>query len=272
MHRGRVALLIGVVSTVACVAAMACTDVSTDPDTVVAVRFDGSVYPSIVVGDSLRDSLGALQPVRATGLNYKGDVVEGADFVFSSPDTNLRVNNDGMVFARSRKTDGSPARIFATVGSLQSQPDSLLIVARADSMKAVQDVDTANVSPTTGDASTGETLVQFVVFGDTAATAPKVVVPGWLVSFQLRYHGSLLPPSDTSKAYTFVIVGSGENSRRKPTSVDTTDASGKAERGVFVRSVSAGVPEDTIFLIATIRARKTGAAPISDTTMILLRR
>ena len=89
---------------------------------------------------------------------------------------------------------------------------------------------------------------------------------------RLRYHGSLLPPSDTSKAYTFVIAGSGENSRRKPTSVDTTDASGKAERGVFVRSVSAGVPEDTIFLIATIRARKTGAAPISDTTMILLRR
>ena len=272
MHRGRVTLLIGVVSTVACVAAMACTTVSTDPDTVVAVRFDGSAYPSIVVGDSLRDSLGALQPIRATGLNYNGDAVEGAGFVFSSPDTNLRVfdfGGDGMAFARSRKTDGSPARIFATVGSLQSQPDSLLIVVRADSIKSVKDADTVNVSPSSGEASNASTPVQFTVFGDTLALAPKVTVPGWLVSFQLRYHGALLPTTDTTQAYTFVVVGSGTDARRKPTFIDSTDASGKVERAVFVRAPRQ--PEDTIFLIATIRQRKTGTTPISNEIRLLLR-
>ena len=269
MHRGRVALLIGVVSAVACVAALACTDVSTDPDTVVAVRFDGSAYPSIVVGDSLRDSLGALQPVRATGLNYKGEAVDGADFVFSSPDTNLRLNNEGMVFARSRKTDATPARIFATVGSLQSQPDSLLIVVRADSIKSVKDVDTVNVSTSSGEASNASTPVQFTVFGDTLARAPKITVPGWLVSFQLRYRGTLLPTTDTTQAYTFVVVGSGTDARRKPTFIDSTDASGKAERAVFVRAPRQ--PEDTIFLIATVRQRKTGTAPISNEIRLLLR-
>ena len=110
------------------------------------------------------------------------------------------------------------------------------------------------------------------MFGDTLAGAPKAAVPGWLVSFQLRYHGVLLPPTDTSTAFTFVPVGSGVNTLLKATYVDTTDASGKAERGVFVQSIPAAVTRDTIYLIATIRARKAGVAPKSDTTMILILR
>jgi len=70
-------------------ASAACTEVGTDPNAVVAIRFDGAAYPSIVLGDSLRDSLGTVQKVVATGLNYKNDPVEGAQFVFSSPDTVL---------------------------------------------------------------------------------------------------------------------------------------------------------------------------------------
>jgi hypothetical protein len=96
-------------------------------------------------------------------------------------------------------------------------------------------------------------------------------VPGWLVSFQLRYHGVLLPPTDTSKAFTFVSLGTSDT-LRKATYVDSTDASGKAERGVFVQSIPAAVTRDTIYLIATIRARKAGVAPKSDTTMILILR
>ena len=268
MRRGLVAL-IPAIAGAAGATALACTDVSTDPNAVVAVRFEGSAYPSIVVGDSLRDSLGARQPIFATGLNYKGEPIAGAEFVFSSPDTNLRVLNDGMVFARSRKTDASPARVFATSGSLQSQPDSLLIVPRADSIQAAQDVDSAGVL-STGNASTGRTLVAFSVFGDTLAGAPKAAVPGWLVSFQLRYHGVLLPPTDTSRAFTFVTFGN--DTLRKATFVDSTDASGKAERGVFVQSIPAAVTRDTIYLIATIQARKAGVASKSDTTMMLILR
>ena len=56
------------------------------------------------------------------------------------------------------------------------------------------------------------------------------------------------------------------------TFVDSTDASGKAERGVFVHSIPAAVTRDSIYLIATIQARKAGVAPKSDTTMILILR
>jgi hypothetical protein len=153
---------------------------------------------------------------------------------------------------------------------LQSQPDSLFVVARADSVRPAKDVDTIRVA-IPGGGSTADRTVAFTLLGDTLAGAPKVTVPSWLVSFQLRYRGVLLAPTDTSTAYTYVLAGAGANTRRIPSFVDSTDVSGQAGRGVFVRSISTGASEDTIFVVATARQRKTGAAPISAETMIILR-
>ena len=229
----------------------ACTDPGTDPNAVVAIRFDGSVYPSIVVGDSLRDSLGALQPIRAAGLNFRGNDVADAEIVFSSPDTNLRVSNAGNVFARSRKVDGTPARLFATVGSLQSQPDSLLTVPRADSIKAQVEADTAIA------VSTAPRDLMFGLFGDTVALKPKLAVPGWLVSFKVRYHAETLVPTDTSVAFPCRVV---EGRGRFHSLVDTTDASGQAGRRICLRNPPR-VPVDTAFLIATVQQRKKDSTP-----------
>ena len=260
-------LLVATVALTACLTA--CTEVSTDPNAVVAIRFEGSSYPSIVAGDSLRDSLGTLQPLRATGLNYKGAAVSSAAFVFSSPDTVLRVLASGNVFATRRKPDGTPARVFATIGSLQSQPDSLLVVPRADSMSAEKSADTIRFAPGAGFGVTPDTL-RFTLFGDTVAGAPKMTVPGWLVSFQLRYRGTLISPGDTSLAYPYVLTNS-VNPKILQTFIDTTDASGRVERRVFVRPASPLTSEDTIFLITTARARKAGTTPISIETPIILR-
>jgi len=254
-------------SVVALVLGAACTEVSTDPDAIVAVRFDGSAYPSIVANDSLRDSLGALQPLRATGLNYKGDPIEGAGFVFSSPDTVLRVYETGDVFATRRKTDATPARVFATAGKLQSVPDSLFVVQRADSMKALRPVDTVIVAADGG--TTGPDSIMFAVFGDTAAGQPKAPVPAWLVSFLLRYHGTTISTSDTSYAFTFETAGSGNKFVRVQRLIDTTNASGAAGRRVFVRTLSQ--PEDTIFLIVTMHQRIANSAPIRDSALIVIR-
>ncbi len=258
--RSRLTILAAVLGT-------ACTGVSTDPNAVVAVQFDGSAYPSIVAADSLRDSLGALQPLRATGLNYKGDVVDGAEFVFSSPDTVLRVFDTGNVFATRRKTDATPARVFATAGQLQSVPDSLFVVQRADSMKAVKQVDTISFDPGAGGGATAPGSLAFGVFGDTAAGKPKAPVASWLVSFQLRYHGTTISPTDTSYGYTFEL--NSTSTARVPTFVDTTDASGSAGRRVFVRTLSQA--EDTVVIVATIRQRKANTAPIRDSAFVVIR-
>jgi hypothetical protein len=253
-------------SVFALVLGAACTEVTTDPNAIVAVRFDGSAYPSIVAGDSLRDSLGALQPLRATGLNYKGDPIEGAGFVFSSPDTVLRVYETGDVFATRRKPDGTPARVFATAGKLQTVPDSLYVVQRADSMKAARQAHAIEFNPVSG-ASSGPDSVTFQVFGDTVAGKPKAPVQKWLVSFLLRYHGTTIQPTDTSFAFTFEV--NSASTARVPTFVDSTDANGSAGRRVFVRTLS--VPEDTVVLIATMRQRTANTAPIRDSTFIVIR-
>lgn len=247
----------------------ACTEPVTDPNAVVALRFDGSGYKSIVGGDSLRDSLGNVTRLKATPMNYKDQPVPDAVVVFASPDTILRITSAGSVYARGIRTDAAGSLIYASVGALQTVPDTLFTVVRADSIKAERDVQTLNVT-STGGVSLPDSL-PFSVFGDTAkvpaADKPRVAVRSWLVSYQLLYKGALLAPTDTTKAYTLWPT-SGTNARRIASFVDTTDASGRAARGVFVRSITAA--QDTIYLIATVRRRELGAKPKSDTTLIVL--
>jgi hypothetical protein len=258
---------------VAALLCAACSDLGTDPNAVVALSFPGAAYPSIVEGDSLRDSTGALIPLRATGLNYKGNAVAGAQLLFSSPDTVLRLFDDGVVFARARKPDGTPVRVFATIGSLQAA-DTFPVVVRADSIGPAKAQDTIAVSAS-GEGTTTENTINFSVFGDTAAGKPKIAVPMWLVSFQFRYRGALIPVTDTTRAFTMIFIrGNGTNvpSRLIPSVVDTTASNGLVGRGVALRRISTTAAEDTIFLVATARRRKTGTTPITAETMIIVRR
>ena len=253
MRRRVIAAMIATVA----VSAAACTEVSTDPNAVAAIQFDNAGYPSVVAGDSLRDSLGILLPLSAIALNNDGDPIEGAEIVYSSPDTVLRMDPGGVVFARGLNPGGAATRVFATVGSLQSQSVSLLTVSRADTMTAVVEADTTS----------GQIFDEaaFNVRGDTVASTPRAPIPGWLVSFQLRYRGALLPAGDSSVAYPMVTAAN----RRIPMFVDTTDAQGRAGRQVFLRSPR--LPEDTIYLIARTHRRKQGTTPLTAETRLIFR-
>jgi hypothetical protein len=254
-------------------AAVACTDVTTDPNTVVALRFAGAAYPSIVIGDSLRDSLGAIQVLRATGLNFRGDSVPGTVFDFSSPDTSLKLFQDGVVFARTPRADPTQAAIvYARTGPLLSQADSLFVVPRADLLTATKAADTVLFDAGSG-GSSAQNVSYFQVLGDTGTTAgaPKAVVRGWLVSFQLRYHDQLIPVADTSFAFTGE-VSLGSTPIRFQRATDTSDASGLVGHRLFVKSLAAGATEDTIFVVGTARRRKANTDSLTAETMFILRR
>ena len=107
------------------------------------------------------------------------------------------------------------------------------------------------------------------MFGDTAAGTPKAIVPAWLLSLQLKYKGTTIATTDTSFAFTFEVTGSGTTAVRTQKIIDTTDASGNAGHRVFVRTLTAA--EDSIYLIATIRQRKSGTQPIRDSTLVIIR-
>ena len=246
-------ILAGFVALVA--SSLSCTDVS-DPDGIGALQFDGAPYPSVVVGDSLRDSLGIVRPLVATALSNDGNPLPNADVVFSSPDTVVQIFEDGVVYGRRLNPGGAAVRLFASVGSLQSQPASLFVVPRADSIARAVEADTTTTS-------VSEELA-FSLFGDTAAIGPKVAVPGWLVSFQLKYRGVLVPPTDTTVAYSWTGT-----TRRILSIVDTSDASGRVGRRVAVQTPR--LPEDTIFLVATARRRRPGTTPLTAETRLIIR-
>lgn len=68
------------------VAATSCTDVPTEPDAVLSLSFDSLPSPSVVLGDTLRDSTGTARRLFATVFNFQGEVIPNAPVVFSSPD------------------------------------------------------------------------------------------------------------------------------------------------------------------------------------------
>src|SRR3954464_16009751 len=55
--------------------AVACSDLSTGADVPVALSFDPLPWPSIVGGDSLRDSTGSAVPLQAIVYNGDGDPI-----------------------------------------------------------------------------------------------------------------------------------------------------------------------------------------------------
>ena len=260
--------LLFVVAGVASLAALACTDVNTDPNAVVAIRFDGSAYPSIVAQDSLRDSLGALQPLRVTPLNYRGNAVAGATVVFSSPDTLVEMRPGGIVYARTTKTDATGVRVFATVGSLQSTPDTLFLVARADSIAA----DSTTMTRPPG-AKLVPDSITFRVRASGVAGAAATPVPYWLVSFQLRFHDRLLAPTDTTAIYTISATGPSATERAIRSFIDTTNSAGTVTRGLIINcGALAATGPDSVIVIATIRDRRPDTKPKSAQTVVRLER
>src|SRR4030081_368098 len=122
-------------------AALACGDVSGSSTSVLSIQFDSLAAPSVVVGDTLRDTTGAVILPKVHAFNFKGDEILLPSVRFVSPDSGVVVDSlTGIVFADSLRS--TPARIVASVGGLQAiqkidvtlKPDSLVAVNGLDSL------------------------------------------------------------------------------------------------------------------------------------------
>ena len=114
----------------------ACTEVTTDPNTWSRCGSMARRHPSIVAGDSLRDSLGASQPLRATGSTTRAIRSKARSSVVFDRRHRVRASRQtGDVFATRRSRTATPARVFATVGKTPERADSSFVVQRADSIR-----------------------------------------------------------------------------------------------------------------------------------------
>jgi hypothetical protein len=222
---------------VACIAAVACTDLSGSSTGVLSIQFDSLAAPSVVLGDTLRDTTGAVIVPAVHAFNFKGEEITSVPVRFQSPDSGVVVDSiTGTVFGDSLRS--TSARIVASVGSLQ----------------AVQKVD-VTLRPDLLAAVTGRDSLSYSLVDSTLNVSPKLSVK--------LTHG--VAPNDSAvKSYivSFAIVSQADpglgtlvNDGGKPSFVDTTDATGVAARAIRLHPVFLVSETDSIIVSATARYR-----------------
>ncbi len=246
MRHRRVALAVG-----ALVAVAACAEVGSGPDVPAAIELTPLPFPSVVIGDTLRDANGAVTPVKAIVRNVSGDEITNAavrylyaDFL---RDSALAIDSTtGLV--RALRASTGEARIAARAGTSLQILKSIVVTTRPDSMDRVGQSAPALFTTTLADtgrtgatANTSPSLTAVVRHVETATTT----VNAWVVRFEI-----LLPANatnDTTKS-VYLVDDAGRASV-----LDTTDASGIAGRKVRVRALQfpAGTANDSVVVRAT---------------------
>lgn len=223
---------------IAALAPFACSDIVSSSASVLSIVFDSLSAPSVVVGDTLRDTTGAVVRPVVHVFNFKGEEVAQAPVYFLSPDSGITVDSaTGIVTADSLRS--TPARIVATIGTLQAvqnvnvtlRPDTLVAVNALDSLQLSVFDTTLNVSP----------LLQVKL---THGIAPDdSAVTSWIVSF------AIVAQSDPR-------LGELVNDVGLRSVVDTTDATGIAGRKIRVHPLFfTSTTVDSIVVNATAKYR-----------------
>lgn len=223
--------------------AAACIDLSTDPDEIVAIEFTDLPWPSVVAGDTLRDSSGAVAPLVATLFDGDGDVVTGP-VEFLPQQTSVHIVAGDRLVADDTAT--GTVGILASTTGIQSVVRQLEIVDAPDSVATVGTiVPLAWVVPDDPQVNVSQPL------GVRVLSASGDGVRSWVVRFQLEAGGRQIPESDTTQIYLVA-----ENGR--PSYADTTDQSGTASRRLRLRVAPGLVPPDSA--VVTVSAAYKGIA------------
>ena len=251
---------------VAVVTGTACAEVGTAPDVPAAIELPPFAYPSVVVGDTMRDELGKAVPIRAIVRNSAGAEIVGAPARFLYADFNrdsaFRVDSaSGFIVARKTLTEG---RIAARIGASLQVLRSLTATIRPDTASA-GGVPAAlvTIQPDTGKArAQSNTTGDLSVIVRNRTGTELTGVQGWLVRFQILRPANLT--NDTAAAVYLV------DDQQRASTLDTTNSSGQAARRVRVRAAlfpaaqGASRVTDTVVVQATVlyKGRPVPGAPI----------
>jgi hypothetical protein len=213
----------------------ACVEIPTGADDILSIQFDPLPSPSVVVGDSLRDTLGIVKPVSFRAFNFSGDEVSNPPVTFSTVDRGIRVDPaTGIVLGDSVR---SGARVFADVGGLTAsvmisvslRPDTIIGSNDRDSLSYLL-TDTVNLSNPLG--------VRVLHIGTTDTSS----VASYLVSFRI------LSPTDT--AFAQLVTDAGTQA-----SLDTTDTGGVGARRIRIDLRRLTALTDSVIVQALVKYR-----------------
>lgn len=230
-------MAISVARIAALAAFSSCTEIPTSESAVLSLTFDSLPAPSVVVGDTLRDTTGRAVPVSASVYNFQGNIVSNPPLRFQALDRGIRVDSvAGFVVGDSVRE--TPARIAITVDGLQAtklvdiilRPDTAVPVRERDSLLYSLVDTTRNVSPA------------LAVRVYHSLTSLDSAVRSYIVSFSVAQAADPL--------LALLVNEAGKESR-----VDTTDASGEASRRIRLTPARLTALTDSIIVLASVKYR-----------------
>lgn len=224
-----------------------CLDLGGPKDGVVSISSLRLPYPSVVVGDLLRDSLGTPAPVSIIAYGPDGQELTTEPKTFVGLDSSVRVDVDGTVRGVTRDTLGG--RVVGGAGALQTPPQRIIVT----------------IAPTTVTKGTDPTPIVFVAEApdSTANTnwSPSLTVTvrgandapaqGYVVVYSLiEMPDALVPGTPTA----YIAEGAAPRMPR-----DTTNTAGVASRRVILRQAAVatdirnGSRSDSVIVRATVK-------------------
>jgi hypothetical protein len=239
--------LVVLAAALAAVTAAACTEVTTDPNSPVAIAFDSLPAPSVVAGDTMRDpETGAVVPLAAQAFNSHGDSIHGVTFTFFPRDTGSAIEIvDGNLLV-GKTIRASQAGIVASLNGLQL-PQSIYVVPRPDALvQATDSVPALVLIVPDGPSNVSKDSLRVRVRHDT--TTADTVVRSWIVHFEI-----------TDSAKTLADSVRLVNDAGIASTVDTTDASGLASRKVRVFAKAGTSTGTTDSVVVFARSSYRGA-------------
>ncbi len=243
----------------------ACTQVGSDPNAAVAIELIAPQSPSVVIGDTLRDSTGTAVPLLARAFNSRNIQIPSPRLTFITRDTTRNATVDSLTgFVVGRKL--GDVTIFANVGNLPSAPIVIHVVPRPDELIPADSVRDA-LSVIGLLEATGRPLPVKLRADTTPLTATDSLIPvqNYLVRFRIVEPAGL--ESNASDTTRLVLV----NDVGRPSLLDTTDAQGIASRKL---RISPAVPRSAIPDSVTIEAtaRRPDGTPVPGSPILFTTR
>jgi hypothetical protein len=241
----------------------ACTEVGTDPDVPVAIEIDPPTLPAIAEGDSLRDTLGLVQPIVARALNSRNEVIPDAPIRF------FAVRNDSIIAVDSATGAVAGLRVgdadvVAQVAGLQSVRLPVRVTLAPDTVYT----DSALVDSILYDLAddTARALIVTVARRATVDGRDTLLpVPLWRARYTITDPSDLATNTDTTRVYM-------ANESNRLSRVDTTGATGTASRRIrFPLAIVSDTTRRTFVTeVVVLRANGTPLAgsPFLFTTVI----
>lgn len=209
----------------AAVVLAACRDLPAPPGGVQAISRVLLPSPGLVVGDTMRDSLGVVAPLRVVAFDENGDTIAAPAVTFTLLDTTATLVNGDLLIGRA----AGIARLIATVAGLQTRLDTAFVtlrpdtIVRADSVRHRRIVGLDRLAA--GDTSFASGDLSVVVHNreGAGATGVDAVVVTYTITRAPAPGAGGAPP-------TVVFVGGGASVAR-----DTTASGGRAAKSIRLR-------------------------------------